>query len=40
VLSFVKDLQGDKAVEMASKYPEKFVLRPQREGGGIILCIK
>lgn len=28
------DASGDKAVEMALKSPEKFVLKPQREGGG------
>ncbi|XP_076061733.1 glutathione synthetase-like isoform X3 [Oratosquilla oratoria] len=26
--------EGDKAVEMAIEYPEKYVLKPQREGGG------
>ncbi|KAK7082758.1 hypothetical protein SK128_001378 [Halocaridina rubra] len=26
--------EGDKAVEMALAHPEKFVLKPQREGGG------
>lgn len=29
-----QNASGDKAVEMALKYPEKFVLKPQREGGG------
>lgn len=31
---FSKDDAGDKAVELARKNPEKFVLKPQREGGG------
>ena len=26
--------EGDRAVEMALRDPEKFVLKPQREGGG------
>ena len=30
----LKDAKGDEAVEMAIQKPEKFVLKPQREGGG------
>lgn len=29
-----QDKEGDAAVEMALKDPGKYVLKPQREGGG------
>ena len=34
-MTIIKNAKGDKAAEMAFKNPEKFVLKPQREGGGI-----
>lgn len=36
VLSFflIQNEDGDKAVKMALDCPERFVLKPQREGGG------
>ena len=33
-LFFEQDAAGDKNYEMAMKEPERFVLKPQREGGG------
>lgn len=30
----MKNEEGDRAVEMGIKEPEKYVLKPQREGGG------
>ena len=30
----LKGIEGDLAVEMALKEPERFVAKPQREGGG------
>lgn len=33
-ISHIQDEFGDAAVEMALEQPEKFVLKPQREGGG------
>ena len=32
--SFVQGPEGDKVVKMAISAPEKYVLKPQREGGG------
>ena len=32
--SLSQDAEGDRAVEMALREPERFVLKPQREGGG------
>lgn len=32
--SLKMDAEGDRAVEMALREPERFVLKPQREGGG------
>jgi hypothetical protein len=31
---FIQNEDGDKAVKMALDCPERFVLKPQREGGG------
>lgn len=31
---FEQDEEGEKAVEMGLREPERFVLKPQREGGG------
>jgi glutathione synthase len=32
--AFFQDDEGDRAAEMAIQNPEKYVLKPQREGGG------
>ena len=31
--------EGDCVVEMALREPERFVAKPQREGGGKLVCI-
>ena len=37
--NIVKGLEGDLIVETAIRNPEKFVLKPQREGGGKFVFI-
>ena len=37
---FSQGPEGDEAVEMAIASPEKFVLKPQREGGGKFYTFK
>lgn len=32
--NFVQGTEGDDAVKLAISSPEKYVLKPQREGGG------
>ena len=34
LICFWQNSEGDRAIEMALRDPEKFVLKPQREGGG------
>ena len=34
VVFFLQSEKGDKAYEMAMKNPSRFVVKPQREGGG------
>ena len=37
MITIIKGVEGDKVIEMALKTPEKFVLKPQREGGGMCM---
>ena len=32
-------VEGDEAIAAAVQSPERFVLKPQREGGGKFICI-
>ena len=34
IFTFPQSPEGDQAVQMAIENPERFVLKPQREGGG------
>ena len=31
---YLQSEEGDRVVDMALKYPDRYVLKPQREGGG------
>ena len=34
LIHYMQGAEGDKNVDMAMKEPERFVAKPQREGGG------